>query len=53
MKYNTIFFILFLNFVDIVKKNMPFAIKYDIITFYNYVRIRKFFFHKLCALIFE
>lgn len=22
MKYNTIFFILFLNFVDIVKKNM-------------------------------
>lgn len=36
MKYNTIFFILFLNFVSILLKKMLFAIKYDIITFYNY-----------------
>lgn len=53
MKYNTIFFILFLNFVSILLKKKCFLQLNTILLHFTIMRIRKFFFYKLCILIFE
>lgn len=53
MKYNTIFFYLISKFrFDIIKKKCFLQLN-TILLHFTIMRIRKFFFYKLCILIFE